>query len=116
MEKIIERASEIEKEIPIGVLLTEAKAENGIVVNERDTSPFTQAFNGQLLQIQEAEESLKDRENSLLFYYERQRQKREIERREKELLEQRRLEAISQGIDPDAIDANEGRAWFNSYI
>ena len=116
VEKIIERASEIEKEIPIGVLLTEAKAENGIVVNERDTSPFTQAFNGQLLQIQEAEESLKDRENSLLFYYERQRQKREIERREKELLEQRRLEAISQGIDPDAIDANEGRAWFNSYI
>ena len=52
----------------------------------------------------------------MLFYYERQRQKREIERREKELLEQRRLEAISQGIDPDAIDANEGRAWFNSYI
>ena len=68
------------------------------------------------MQIEEAEESLKDRENSVLFYYERQRQKKEIERREKELLEQRRLDAISQGLDPDAIDASEGKAWFNSYI
>ena len=71
VEKIIEHSREIEQEIPISVLLTEAKADNGISLTDRDASPFIQAYNGQLLKIEESEEALKDRENNVLFYYER---------------------------------------------
>ena len=71
LEQIIEKAQEMEKQVPIGVLIPEANHEKGIAVTDREASPFTQTYNGQRLSFEESEGALKDRENSVLFYYER---------------------------------------------
>ena len=53
--------------------MTEAKEDNNVVLTDRALSPFTKAFNGQVLALEETKKALKQREESVFRYYERKR-------------------------------------------
>ena len=81
-----------------------AEEEKGIVITDRENSPFRQLYNGQSVGYDEGSEEKALRENQIQKYQDDKIQRQLFLQRQAEIDQQKREEATNLGIDPDSIE------------